>query len=99
MSDNLQITGAQDENLDAFGREHNDKLQALARQLISGLYMLIRSVKMYDPDNAVFQKPLAQLEDTINTIIRRDGKLDLVGVKQSFYIQRLKQCCEKHIQI
>ena len=86
MADNLQITGAQDENLDAFGREHNDKLQQMARTLISGLYMLIRSVKMYDPDNAVFEKPLAQLEDTINTIIRRDGKLDLVGVKQSFYI-------------
>jgi HD-GYP domain-containing protein (c-di-GMP phosphodiesterase class II) len=86
MADNLQITGAQEENLDAFGREHNDKLQALARTLISGLYMLIRSVKMYDPDNAVFEKPLAQLEETINTIIRRDGKLDLIGVKQSFYI-------------
>ncbi len=86
MADNLQIMASQEENLDAFGREHNDKLQSLARQLISGLYMLIRSVKMYDPDNAVFQKPLAQLEDTINTIIRRDGKLDLVGVKQSFYI-------------
>ncbi len=86
MADNLQITGAQDENVDTFGREHNEKLQGLARTLISGLYMLVRSVKMYDPDNAVFAKPLAQLEETMNHIIRRDGKLDLVGVKQSFYI-------------
>ncbi len=86
MAENLQITAAQEENLDTFGREHNEKLQQLARGMISSLYMLIRSVKMYDPDNAVFAKPLAQLEDTINTIIRRDGKLDLVGVKQSFYI-------------
>lgn len=86
MADNLQIVAAQDENVDTYGREHNEKLQGLARTLISGLYMLVRSVKMYDPDNAVFSKPLAQLEDTINLIIRRDGKLDLVGVKQSFYI-------------
>ena len=86
MADNLQVTSLQEENVDAFGRAHNDKLQALARTMISGLYMLIRSVKMYDPDNAVFQKPLAQLEDTINTIISRDGRLELVGVKQSFYI-------------
>ncbi len=86
MADNIQITAAQEENVDSFGREHNEKLQALARTLISGLYMLVRSVKMYDPDNAVFHKPLVQLEDTINTIISRDGKLELIGVKQSFYI-------------
>ena len=86
MAENLQITGTQEESVDSFGREHNEKLQQLARNLISGLYMLVRSVKMYDPDNAAFEKPLAQLEDTINTIIRRDGKLELVGVKQSFYI-------------
>jgi HD-GYP domain-containing protein (c-di-GMP phosphodiesterase class II) len=86
MAENLQITGPSEESLDTFGREHNEKLQQLSRTLISGLYMLVRSVKMYDPDNAVFNKPLAQLEDTINVIISRDGKLELVGVKQSFYI-------------
>ncbi|MFT3836446.1 MAG: hypothetical protein QM723_05555 [Myxococcaceae bacterium] len=88
MSDAIQITGAnnESESLDTFGREHSEKLQQMARTLISSLYMLVRSVKMYDPDNAVFDKPMAQLEDTINTIIRREGKLELMGVKQSFYL-------------
>ncbi len=86
--DAIQIQNAQTDNesLDQFGREHSDKLQAMARTLISSLYMLVRSVKMYDPDNAVFDKPMAQLEDTINTVIRREGKLELMGVKQSFYL-------------
>lgn len=89
MSDNLQITKASSsdgEMLDSYGREHSEKLQAMARSLVSALYMLIRSVKMYDPDNAVFEKPINQLQDTINQIIRKEGKLELMGVKQSFYL-------------
>ncbi len=89
MADNLQLQRIDEnegERLDVFGREHNEKLQAMGRTLVSALYMLIRSVKMYDPENAVFEKPLAQLQDTINQIIRKDGKLELTGVKQSFYL-------------
>src|SRR4051812_44022691 len=87
-SDNLKIQSAQVDNepVDHVGREHSEKLQALARGLASGLYMLLRSVKMYDADNDIFQKPLVQLQDAMNAIIRREGKLDLMGVKQSFYL-------------
>lgn len=89
MADNLQITRsaeADDAKIDVFGRDSNEKLQAMGKSLVSALYMLIRSVKMYDPDNNVFEKPLAQLQDTMNQIIRKDGKLELMGVKQSFYL-------------
>ncbi|ABF91366.1 conserved domain protein [Myxococcus xanthus DK 1622] len=86
MADNLKITQAQDENTNEFGREHNEKLQGLARSLVAGLYMLVRSVKMYDPENAVFQKPLHQLQDIINQIISKEGRLELTGVKESFYL-------------
>ncbi|NOJ83218.1 HD-GYP domain-containing protein [Myxococcus xanthus] len=86
MADNLKITQAQDENTNEFGREHNEKLQGLARSLVAGLYMLVRSVKMYDPENAVFQKPLHQLQDIINQIIGKEGRLELTGVKESFYL-------------
>ncbi len=88
MADAIQIqkADAEGESVDSFGREHSEKLQVLARSLISGLYMLIRSVKMYDPDNHIFEKPLIQLQDAINDIIRREGKLDLMGVKVSFYL-------------
>jgi len=92
MADNLQIQRASSQSsldkdmLDSYGREHNEKLQAMARGLVSNLYMLLRSVKMYDPDNNVFDKPLNQLQEHINSIIRKEGKLELMGVKQSFYL-------------
>ena len=56
MADKLQIqsSATDNESVDDFGREHSEKLQGLARAVISSLYMLIRSVKMYEPDNAVF---------------------------------------------
>ncbi|WP_223645422.1 HD-GYP domain-containing protein [Corallococcus sp. EGB] len=89
MADNLKINQAQQtqgENLGEFGREHNEKLQNLSRSMLAGLYMLVRSVKMYDPENAVFEKPLHQLQDIINQIIGKEGRLELTGVKDSFYL-------------
>ncbi|MFZ5468423.1 MAG: HD-GYP domain-containing protein [Myxococcota bacterium] len=89
MAENLKITGSSEESVEDFGREHSEKLQAMARSLISGLYMLVRSVKMYDPDNAVFQKPMAQLQDTMNAIITKENRLELVAVKESFYLNNM----------
>lgn len=77
---------ADDVNPDAYAREHNEKLQTAGRSLISALYMLVRSVKMYDPENHVFEKPILQLQEVMNQIIVKDGKLELMGVKQSFYL-------------
>ncbi len=81
-----KVADADDASPDVFAREHNEKLQTAGRQLISALYMLVRSVKMYDPDNAVFEKPVAQLQETMNQVIQKDGKLEFMGVKQSFYL-------------
>ena len=91
MAENLQVarvsTAEEDSGrVDLFSRESNEKLQAMGRSLVSALYMLIRSVKMYDPDNDVFAKPLGQLQETLNQIIRKDGKVELLGVKQAFYL-------------
>ena len=84
-----QPAASEDENLDEFGREHYEKLQALARSMLSGLYMLVRSVKMYDPDNAVFEKPLMSAAGHINQIISKRGPLELMGVKDSFYLNNM----------
>jgi len=93
VADNLQLTKASSneefESVDEFGREHNEKLQAMARSLVSTLYMLVRSVKMYDPDNSIFDKPLASLQEAMNQVIRKEGKLELMGVKQSFYLNNM----------
>jgi HD-GYP domain-containing protein (c-di-GMP phosphodiesterase class II) len=90
MLDNpLKVTQAQEENVGEFGRGYSEKLQTLARGLVSGLYMLIRSVKMYDPENSVFEKPLLQLQGIVNQIISKEGRLELVGVKDSFYLNNM----------
>jgi HD-GYP domain-containing protein (c-di-GMP phosphodiesterase class II) len=92
MADNLKIAGAGEvgkENLEEFGREYSDKLQAMGKTLLSSLYMLMRSVKMYDPENDVFDKPLATLQDVINQIVAKDGRLELQGVKDTFYLNNM----------
>lgn len=90
MAENLKVTqGSGQDNVNEYGRGYSEKLQTLARGLISGLYMLIRSVKMYDPDNAVFEKPLLQLQDIINQIVSKEGRLELVGVKDSYYLNNM----------
>lgn len=64
----------------------SQKALALGKNLVAALYMLVRSVKLYDPDNAIFEKPLQVLLDTANAIIARDGKLDLVVAENNFYV-------------
>jgi len=86
MAESIKITQNAAESVHDFGREHSEKLQTMARSLLSSLYMLVRSVKMYDPDNAVFTKPLTSLQDTINQIIGKESRLDLMTVKESFYL-------------
>lgn len=64
----------------------SQKALVLGKNLVAALYMLVRSVKLYDPDNAIFQKPLQVLLDTANAIIARDGKLELMVAENNFYV-------------
>jgi HD-GYP domain-containing protein (c-di-GMP phosphodiesterase class II) len=89
VAENLKITNAQTDNLVDFGREHSEKLQSLSRSVLSTLYMLVRSAKMYDPDNAVFDRPLMTLQDSINAIIQRENHFELMGIKNSFYVNNM----------
>jgi HD-GYP domain-containing protein (c-di-GMP phosphodiesterase class II) len=61
-------------------RGRDAKLQALGRQAISTLYMLIRNVKMYDPDNDIFVQPFENLRQAVNLIIASDGAFQLHAV-------------------
>ncbi|HEY4224021.1 MAG TPA: hypothetical protein VGO62_21845, partial [Myxococcota bacterium] len=66
------------------GREA--KLQQLGRQAISTLYMLVRNVKMYDPDNDIFVQPFENLRNAINTIVAVDGMFQLQATGTSVYV-------------
>jgi HD-GYP domain-containing protein (c-di-GMP phosphodiesterase class II) len=89
MAENLKISQPQSDNLVDFGRDHSEKLQNLSRSVLSTLYMLVRSAKMYDPDNAVFDRPLMTLQDSINAIVSREGRFELMGIKNSFYVNSM----------
>ncbi len=49
----------------------------LASQAASSLHMLLRNMRMYDADNAVFVEPLETLRSVINEVVARDGKFHL----------------------
>ncbi len=70
-------------------RSYEEKLQALGRTLIGSLYMLVRNVKLYDPENEIFNKPLEQIKDCINTVIAMDENLNLQGAGESFYLNNM----------
>jgi HD-GYP domain-containing protein (c-di-GMP phosphodiesterase class II) len=73
------------ERLD-LARTYEEKLQLLGRALVGSLYMLIRNVKLYAPENAIFNMPLETLKQCINTIIAMDNTLNLQGAGDSFYL-------------
>lgn len=68
------------------GRGRDAKLQALGRQAVSTLYMLVRNVKMYDPDNEIFIQPLENLRQAINTIVAVEGQFQLNAVNTVVYV-------------
>lgn len=67
-------------------RGRDTKLQQLGRQTISTLYMLVRNVKMYDPDNDIFIQPFENLRQAVNTIVAVDATYQLTAVGTTVYV-------------
>jgi HD-GYP domain-containing protein (c-di-GMP phosphodiesterase class II) len=67
-------------------RGRDVKLQQLGRQAISTLYMLVRNVKMYDPDNDIFVQPFENLRTAVNTIVAVDGAFALQASGTNVYL-------------
>jgi hypothetical protein len=62
------------------------KIDALGRQALASLYMLIRNVKLHSADNEVFVKPLEALRDQMNVIVSVDGSFNLQAVDAVCYL-------------
>jgi HD-GYP domain-containing protein (c-di-GMP phosphodiesterase class II) len=69
--------------------EHTERLQPQARQLIAGLYMLVRSAKLYDPSNDIFAGPLERFRELLNQFVVNEGQLALVLARDSFYLNQV----------
>jgi HD-GYP domain-containing protein (c-di-GMP phosphodiesterase class II) len=92
VSDNIKIGSVAEtnnEDVDELGRAYSEKLQQMGKSVFSSLYMLVRSVKLYDPENEIFEKPIASLVETMNQIIAKEGKFELQGLKDSFYLNNM----------
>jgi len=91
MADKFRTQGkleADGENLEE-GRAYSKRLQEMSRAVVSGLYMLVKNVKLYDPDNAIFVKPLESFRESINLLIRAEGNLNLQAAGEAFYLNNM----------
>jgi HD-GYP domain-containing protein (c-di-GMP phosphodiesterase class II) len=62
------------------------KLQAQGKQIVSTLYMLVRNVKLHQPDNAIFLKPIDTLRESMNTVIASEKQLNLQAAGTCIYL-------------
>ena len=91
MADKIQFQDKMDlapERLD-MARQYEEKLQVMGRSLVAGMYMLVRNVKLYEPENQIFSKPLEQMKEVINTIVAMDESLNLQGAGEAFYLNNM----------
>ncbi len=63
-----------------------EDIQALGRQMLLGLYMLSKSVKIYSTDNAIFLKPLQGLVEQVNRVVAAERRCDLLMVGPALYV-------------
>jgi len=65
------------------------KFQELGRKLVNDLYVYMRSLKLYKSDNKIFLRPLSHLENTINWLVAREGKVHLYGGSSTIYLNEV----------
>ena len=62
------------------------RIQAFGKQILSTLYMLVRNVKIYTPDNEIFLKPIDVLRSEMNNVLSLDKKLNLQAADTHIYL-------------
>lgn len=68
----------------------DQKLQALGKQIVSTLYMLIRNVKIHQPDNAIFLKPIDTIREAMNTVIASEKNINLNAADTNVYLNNAR---------
>src|SRR5579859_2535496 len=66
------------------------KLTEFGRSMVNQLFMLLRTVKVHDASNQAFDRPIANLVQTINTMLAMEGKVNLQAVEDQIYINDYK---------
>lgn len=76
----------EDGDLDPSKLRRGVKSQALGRQIVATLYMLVRNVKLHAPDNEIFLKPIDTLRESINRVVAAERFLNLQACDTTVYL-------------
>ena len=87
--ENTRVTGTGDAS-DPTTLRREQKLQALGKQIVSTLYMLVRNVKIHTPDNAIFLKPIDTLREAMNRVIATERNLNLQAADTHVYLNNAR---------
>lgn len=66
------------------------KLMEHGRSMANQLFMMLRTVKLHDVNNAAFERPLANLCNTINTLVAMEGRINVTAVEDQLYVNDVK---------
>jgi len=88
--DGRAASGASSDELDPTQLRREQKLQALGKQIVSTLYMLIRNVKIHQPDNAIFLKPIDTLREAMNRVIASERNINLQAADTNVYLNNTR---------
>jgi HD-GYP domain-containing protein (c-di-GMP phosphodiesterase class II) len=64
----------------------SQRIQILGKQLIMLVYMLMRTVKIHEPENTIFQGPLESFRDIVNEMVDRENACAIEGVGTVVYL-------------
>jgi HD-GYP domain-containing protein (c-di-GMP phosphodiesterase class II) len=80
----------EEDSQDLLGQRREVRLQKVGREVVLTLASLVRNVKIYSPDNAVFLKPIESLRQNLNAVFGGEKKLNLQAVETNVYLNNVR---------
>ncbi len=66
----------------------NPQIQKIGERIVGSFFMVLRSLKLYDIDNAIFARPLQDFLDAVNELIQLDGTVSFLGADLTLYLNQ-----------
>lgn len=66
------------------------KIIEQARSMVNQMFMMLRMVKLHDANNEAFERPLANLVNTVNTLVAMEGRISMQAVEDTVYVNDVK---------
>ncbi|MBJ80845.1 MAG: hypothetical protein CMH60_05955 [Myxococcales bacterium] len=63
--------------------------QDLARTALNSIFVLIKTIQVYEPDNSVFERPMQAFCDSVNKLLEEKPKVEFRVIGQLVYINKV----------